>query len=131
MTNALTGADQGASPGGVFQCLTVEPGQRVQYAADLMIPDGQGSGAGGAGQEGYVGYAGLSLFFYNNDACEIPTSGNVTSELLDTTGEWQHISGQKEIPLEIHSVAFRLIALKPHREDPFDVHFDNVLARIY
>lgn len=128
VTNALTGDDAGPSPGGVFQCLTVEPGQHVQYAADVMIPEGQGSGAG---DMEYIGYAALSLFYYNNDHCEIPTVGNVTSQLLEAPGEWQHLSGQNEVPLEIHSVAYRLIAIKPHPEDPFDVHFDNVLARVY
>lgn len=128
VTNALTGDDEGSSPGGVFQCFTVEPGQHVQYAADIMIPEGQGSGAGG---QTYTAYAGLSLFYYNNDNCEIPTVGNVTSQLLEAPGQWQHISGQNEVPLEIHSVAYRLIVVKPHPQDPFDVHFDNVLARVY
>lgn len=128
VTNALSGDDDGASPGGVFQCFKVEPGQHFQYAADLLIPEGQGRGIGGGA---YVGRAALSLFMYNNGECEIPTVGNVTSELIEAAGEWQHISGQSEIPAEIHSVAYRLIAIKPHLEDPFDVHFDNVLARVY
>jgi hypothetical protein len=124
--NTLRGKDTGITADGAGQCLQVDPGTLVQFAADFFIPEGQGLGLDG---EQFVGHAALTVLFYERADCVSPSVGSIATPLDDTVGSWQHLEQQTLVPADVGSMSLRLAAVKNHRQYTLEVLFDNVLLK--
>jgi hypothetical protein len=126
VVNTLRGKDTGITADGAGQCLQVDSGALVQFAADFFIPEGQGLGLDG---ESFVGQAALTVLFYERADCVSPSVGSIATPLEDTVGSWQHIEQQALVPADVGSMSLRLAAVKNHRQFTLEVLFDNILLR--
>lgn len=124
--NSLSGAADGVAARGAAACLPTSAGKAYGMAADIFIPDKQGSGIDGGS---YSATAGLSVIFYSSDKCDGYTLANSTSDLLEDAAVWAHREGHAVAPEGANSMSMRLVTFKNFREYKFEARFDNVLLK--
>ena len=103
---------------GTEQCIAVTEAVKYEFAAHVMIPDGQGAGE-----------AGLNLYAFAGDACSGVFLTGLTPGMTKQTGSWVVVEGQLAMPAGARSVVVRLVASKPFKQDKLSALFDDVLVR--
>jgi hypothetical protein len=115
LTNMRVGVSEDASVEGVRQCLPIEPAAAYRLAAAALIPNGQAGGA-----------AGVELQFFASRDCSAPTAGPSDTLVSRLAGTWTLLEGRLTTPPGAASATLRLVAVKPYRQGPFTVRFDDV-----
>jgi hypothetical protein len=104
---------------GAMQCVPVE-GQKTYDIEAFVMPrviDGTASGH-------------INVQFYAADDCSgPPLPGGRTTASANRVGDWENDRGEPVASPDAHSMAFRLTAHKPLRDDPVEVVFDRVIVR--
>lgn len=104
---------------GTDQCVPVTEGLTYEFAARVMIPEGQGTGG-----------AGLNVYAFTGAACsDIFLSGQGTS-LNVQAGGWAVVEKQIVMPAAARSVLVRLAVSKPFTQVKLSALFDDVLVRV-
>jgi hypothetical protein len=136
--NSMHGRKDGIAASGGTQCLAAVPGKIYDMAADVLIPDGQGSGyvpddkKMELGEAPYVGRAGLSILFWPNDECSNTEQSLLPSfqtDLVEDVDAWSRVEGAAQAPDGAASMSVRVLTVKPFQEYNFKALFDNVLLR--
>jgi hypothetical protein len=102
---------------GARQCVPVTAGAIYHFAAEISVPDDAGDGRGG-----------IQITVYDVPACV----GNVVESFTTNTvkgSAWKVAQVTYIAPLLAKSLAMRLVAVKPFRDPPVAVSFDNILVR--
>ncbi len=102
---------------GARQCVPATPGVIYQFAAEISVPDDAGEGRGG-----------IQITVYDVPACV----GDVVETFTTNTvkgSAWKVTQVTYIAPPAAKSLAVRLVAVKPFRDPPLAVSFDNILVR--
>jgi hypothetical protein len=102
---------------GSRQCLVAWGDDTYEFAAQVFIKPGQGSGA-----------AAIDLVFFGNDGCDGTVLGGKTAASVDAVDAWRTALGQVTMPAGTRSVWVRLTVGKPLAQSSFEALFDNVLV---
>jgi hypothetical protein len=103
---------------GATQCVPVMGGAAYDFAAQVSIADGQGSGG-----------AVVAFYLYPTADCSGSFSAANLSTSVTTTAMCEVLTMSQTMAADTRSVQVRLTALKPFRQPSFEVQFDNVLFR--
>lgn len=102
---------------GTRQCFSASGGAVYRFATEVSVPVETASAR-----------AGIQLIPYASPACNGTLLDNVTSNLIQGT-TWSVAEITYLMPVAAKSVALRLIAIKPFKDEPTPILFDNVLVR--
>jgi hypothetical protein len=102
---------------GVRQCFPVFGGGIYRFGAQTFVP-----------AEAGTTHAGFQLIVYDSAQCAGTVVGIANSNTVKGA-EWTPLMLPYEMPLAGRSCAFRLISVKPFRQPPATVYFDNILVR--
>jgi hypothetical protein len=106
---------------GSAQCISLDqPGAYAVVARVFIPPDQQAKGSGG-----------VSVAFYEADLCAgaIMIGFGGTSSMVSATGSWQSAAFDTNAPENARSMSVRLVVLKPFKDPPVQVLFDNVAVK--
>lgn len=98
------------------QCLPVNEQTNYEFAVQVSVPDG----ATGTS-------AGMQIIVYNDDNCT-GSMVDLSSSMVVSGSTWNTVSFQHPTPKFAKSLVLRLVSIKPYREAPSNVLFDNVLV---
>ncbi len=119
VTNGLIYAGEGMTLGGSRQCQPTVGGKKYSVGARAFIPEGQGEVA-----------AGISISFYGIEGCsDYFLSAAPPIMMIAGPNAWGLIKGTVAAPLAAHSAYIRLVTVKPFKQAPTKVLFDDVLVR--
>jgi hypothetical protein len=102
---------------GARQCIPVTAGAIYHFAAEISVPDDAGEGRGG-----------IQIIVYDVPACV----GDIVETFTTNTvkgSAWKVNQVTYIAPPTGKSIAMRLVAVKPFRDPPVAVSFDNILVR--
>jgi hypothetical protein len=102
---------------GARQCVPVTAGAIYHFASEISVPDDAGEGRGG-----------IQITVYDVPACV----GDIVEAFTTNTvkgSAWKVTQVTYIAPPLAKSLAMRLVAVKPFRDPPLAVSFDNVLVR--
>lgn len=114
VTNLTVADFDGMTMSGSRQCLATAAAAH-SLSTSVFIPTGTAGGSGG-----------VNIAYFATTDCTGPPSGVFTSALVGTTNTWKSVTAITWTPAGAHSMAVRLVALKPFKNTPFAVLFDNV-----
>lgn len=102
---------------GARQCGAASPGAVYEISAKVLIRLTEGSGNGH-----------VSVGFFAGKNCEPPqlTQGGFTTTSSFRVGAWENERGETVAPVNAQSIAVRLVAEKPLRQETLAVVFDEV-----
>jgi hypothetical protein len=106
---------------GGYQCLTVAPAATYAFVAEAAILGGQPA----------AGAASATFFFYASSDCTGTLAGSAYANQVNAVGACQMVAASVQAPASAHSVAVRLVALKPAAQPSMKVEFDNVLFKLH
>ena len=114
-------AERVSAPGtlaaGSHQCVSVTPTTNYDFAARVMLAEGETSGQ-----------AGVNAWLFDDDACQ----GNLVTGNMPiiggVPGSWTVLTGRVWIPGGVHSMWVRLVAIKPFAQPSLSVLIDDVLV---
>jgi hypothetical protein len=98
------------------QCMPVNEQTNYEFAVEVSVPDG----ATGTS-------AGMQILVYNDDNC-MGSMVDLASSMVSSGSTWSTVSFQHPTPKFAKSLVLRLVSIKPYREAPSNVLFDNVLV---
>jgi hypothetical protein len=101
---------------GARQCIPVSEQATYAFAVEVSVPDGATGTT-----------AGFQLLVYNDDNC-MGSLVDIASSDVVRGSSWNVVALTKLTPKFAKSVVMRLVSLKPYREAPNGVLFDNVLV---
>jgi hypothetical protein len=107
----------GGSMLGVRQCFEASAGVFYRFAVEVKVPESAPATQGG-----------FQLLAYDGVACAGTVVKGVSSSLVRGSG-WNVTELTYPAPEGTQSIALRLVSVKPYRESPVEVLFDNVLVR--
>ncbi len=110
-----TDADSSLMLGG-RQCLPVDEQTNYEFAVQISVPDGATGTT-----------AGMQIIVYNADNC-MGSMLDLASSPVVSGSSWNVVSFQHTMPQFAKSLVLRLVSIKPDREAPSTVMFDNVLV---
>lgn len=103
---------------GARQCVPIVGGDVYEFAAQVNVPEDAGKT-----------YAGLEMQVYDGPSCSGTPLDKKQSETLFGAGpDWGVAALTYLTPTSGKSVMVRLLWIKPYRQDPVTVLFDNVLV---
>ncbi len=119
VTNALIYEGEGMTLAGSRQCQATVGGKKYLVAARAFIPGDQGEVS-----------AGISISFYGIEGCaDYFLSAAPPLMMVSGPDAWGLIKGTVQAPLAAHSAFIRLVTVKPFKQAPTKVLFDDVLVR--
>jgi hypothetical protein len=101
---------------GATQCIPVDAEATYEFAVQVSVPDG----APGTS-------AGFQLIVYDHDDCSGSQVDIATSNVVSGS-QWKVVQLSHQMPTGSKGVLLRLVTIKPYREAPSNVLFDNVLV---
>jgi hypothetical protein len=116
--NEIVTTGNGSIVAGASQCVQVMAGAAYDFAAQVAIPTGQGSGSTAA-----------SFFYYGSTDCSGALAGTGLSSIVSSAGTCQPISASLTAPAGAQSVAVRLAVIKPFALPSLQAEFDNILFK--
>jgi hypothetical protein len=117
VTNGVIADADGMSTAGARQCLPIAAAG-YDVAAQVFVPNGQGGVR-----------ATVNVQFYIDADCKGVIAGFYASDPISNVDSWISVSGMAAAPRGTKSMAMRLAVVKPFRQTPTKVLFDNVLLR--
>jgi hypothetical protein len=114
--DTFTSDMEGGSMLGADQCMAVNEQTLYAFAVQVSVPDGATGTT-----------AGFQLIFYDDDNCMGSKVGIVTSPVVSGSS-WNVAKLVRPTPKLTKSLLMRLVTIKPYREAPNSVLFDNVLV---
>ncbi len=101
---------------GADQCIPVDAGTNYVFAVEVSVPSLATGSTGG-----------FQLVAYDDDAC-MGAQTDVASSPVVVNADWEAVQKTYTPQAPTKSVLMRLVSIKPFRDEPNDVLFDNVLV---